>query len=84
MRLATIMFKGEEHLAICKKSDFFRIKDLKCQRLRGFALIRKANFYPGDIFAFHQQAAEYSHTIIEELAVTGRRNITGDNSAIDA
>ena len=28
MRLATIKFKGEEHLAICEKSGFFRIKDL--------------------------------------------------------
>ncbi|NNK84835.1 MAG: fumarylacetoacetate hydrolase, partial [Desulfobacterales bacterium] len=28
MRLATIKFKGEEHLAICQKSEFFRIKDL--------------------------------------------------------
>jgi len=28
MRLATIEFEGEEHLAICQKSGFFRIKDL--------------------------------------------------------
>jgi 2-keto-4-pentenoate hydratase/2-oxohepta-3-ene-1,7-dioic acid hydratase in catechol pathway len=28
MRLATIWFEGEEHLAICQKSEFFRIKDL--------------------------------------------------------
>ena len=28
MRLATIWYEGEEHLAICQQSGFFRIKDL--------------------------------------------------------